>query len=137
MKKVVYSLILSSLVVSNAAALNLNDSAQNAWDTTSNHIAGHKLVYSGVAVAGLTTGVVVWDLLKNDGMILQIMGLATSMACKRLKTFIVEHPYASTAVATIILTGGAAAAEVCFRGENSLVKNYYNKGCEKISGFVS
>ena len=133
MKKIVYGLILSALVGSNAAAFSLKDSASNALD----HVKGHKVAYGLGAAGVVTAGFVSYDLLKNDAKVLKAVGLLTADSYKKVKEVAKKHPIAAAALITLAATGVGAGAEVYFRGDESFVKKHSKAGYDKVAGLFS
>jgi hypothetical protein len=130
MKKIVYSLILSSLVGSNVAAFSLKDSASKSLD----YVKDHKVAFGLGAAGVVTAGFISYDLLKNDAKVLRKAGLLTANSYAKVKELAKKHPVMAVTLLALVATGTGIGVDLCVNGKDN---SYTKAGYDKVAGLFS
>ncbi|MFC1894957.1 hypothetical protein ACFLYH_03335 [Candidatus Dependentiae bacterium] len=130
MKKLIYGLVISSMIGSSCSAFSFKDKAKGVWG----NVKGHKVAYGLGTTSVLIAGLASYDIIKNDAKVLTRMGLISIFEIKEIAK---KYPKIAAAIIATVIAGGAIGSEVVLKGDNSFIKKNSKAGYNKISALFS
>ena len=121
MKKIVSSLVLASVLAS--CALVCANPLKSAYSGVAGNIKNHPIMWGGGALGATATGIIAYDLLKNQARMLKKLAVLAKKGGQKAG----KHYAVTAATLTVLAAATGVALEVLLRGDNSCCRAVYNK----------